>query len=414
MKRFIIILSVLMCIALTSCDSGSLSDNKGEEEIFPTANPTPTEAGEPVEENDEQLQLEESMEEPKPTATLHKELILEKDEYTVEKLYKVSYDAITQPIGQEMTSYSSMMDGDQVFSYSSRIPEELNVNIVEALRLEKKEVAFAPLKEAEEISQEEYCSLTGSTLEEFETVFPFIVDVDNDGIDDIIAQLYGGGTGGFSSMVLFSGSEAGGYALTSSFECLLQNFAIITYQDKNYLLMEERNYNTKYYSGYTLYLYDEGVLADGMIFSYDITDYDMKVEYENKTFAGMDQIRNTLNNKGIPELMDSNDYVLIGTAEQIEEEKDSYQYSGDIDNDGKIEYYNKYIWYPSNMGTVMMCLYDFEEPTILEKLLESLAEEVGDGRLYSFWLDEIEGKNILYLYYGENLDFNLYAILIDG
>jgi hypothetical protein len=287
------------------------------------------------------------------------------------------------------------------------------VNIVEALRLEKKEVAFAPLKEAEEISQEEYISLTGATLEEFETVFPFIVDVDNDGIDDIIAQLYGGGTGGFSSMVLFSGSEAGGYALTSSFECLLQNFAIITYQDKNYLLMEERNYNTKYYSGYTLYLYDEGVLADGMIFSYDITDYDMKVEYENKAFAGMDQIRNTLNNKGIPELMDSKDYVLIGTAEQIEEEKESYQYSGDIDNDGKIEYYNKYIWYPSNMGTVMMCLYDFEDSTMLEELLESLVDEVGEGRLYSFWLDEIEGKNILYLYYGENLDFSLYAILID-
>lgn len=412
MKRFLIMLSILMCIVLTSCDSGSLSDNM-EEDISPAVNHlTPTEAEKPKEEAKEQVQPIEIEEESEQIVDVQMELILEKDEYTAEKLYQVSFDAITQPIAEEMTSFYSRMEENSIFSHSSRIPQELSRKIVEAMSLGKEKVDLLPHSNVEEMSQEEYCSLTGFTPEGFETVFPFIVDADNDGINDLIAQIYGGGTGGFSSMVLYRGSESGDYTLTSSFECLLQNFAFISYQEKNYLLMEEHNYNTKYFSGYTLYLYDEGILADGMIFSLDIMDYDMRVEYEMKNFIGMDQIRNTLNNKDLPELLDNNDGVLIGTAE-IEGEAESYQYSSDIDNDDKTENYNKYMWYPSNMGTVMMCIYNFEESTVLDELLESLADEVGEGRLYSYWLDRIDGKNIMYLYYGENLDFALYAVLIN-
>ena len=62
----------------------------------------------------------------------------------------------------------------------------------------------------------------------------------------------------------------------------------------------------------------------------------------------------------------------------------------------------------------MMCMYNFENSTVLDELLESIADEVGEGRLYTYWLDRIDGKNIMYLYYGENIDFTLYAILING
>lgn len=412
MKRFIIVLSVLMCIILTGCSSKNISDNKEEGEIAPTVNPTPTETVKPEKEDEGQLQVKDDEEKVEPIVELHKEILLEKGEYTVEKLYKISFDAITQPLGKEIKGYYSTMEDESVFSHSSRIPQELSELIVEAMRSGKEEETFEPLKLGKEISQEEYCSLTGIELEGFETVYPFIVDVDNDGIEDLVGQVYGGGTGGFSSMVVHRGSEAGGYTLTSSFECLLQNFAFISCQGKNYLLMEEFDYNTKYYSGYTLYLYDEGILADGMMFSFKILDYDIMVDYEKKNFAGLDQIRTTLNNKDLPELLDSNDGVLIGTAEQIEGENESYQYGSDIDNDGKIEYYNKKMWYPSNMGTVMMCIYDFEVSTIVDEMQERLADEVGEARLYTYWLDRIDDKNIMYLYYGENLDFTLYALLI--
>lgn len=412
LKSFFIVLIVLMSITLMGCNSRSISDKRERDEIAQSANLTPTEAGEPVKEDEEELQANDGEEKVEPTVELDKELILEKDEYTAEKLYQVGFDAITQPIGEEMKSYYSTMEDESVFSYSSRIPQDLSGLIVEAMRSGKEEETFAPLKVGKEIRQEEYSSLTGIELEGFETVLPFLVDIDNDGIQDLVGQVYGGGTGGFSSMVVHRGSEAGDYTLTSSFECLLQNFVFISYQGKNYLLMEEFDYNTKYYSGYTLYLYDKGILADGMMFSFEILDYDMTVGYEKKNFAGMDQIRTTLNNKDLPVLLDNNEGVLIGTAEQIETDKEFYQYGSDIDNDGKIEYYNKYMWYPSNMGTVMMCIYDFEETTIMDEIQESLADELGDARLYTYWVDRIDGKNIMYLYYGENLDFTLYALLI--
>ena len=38
---------------------------------------------------------------------------------------------------------------------------------------------------------------------------------------------------------------------------------------------------------------------------------------------------------------------------------------------------------------------------------------IGEGQLYTYWqIDRIDNKNIMYLYYGENLDFTLYAVLI--
>ena len=57
----------------------------------------------------------------------------------------------------------------------------------------------------------------------------------------------------------------------------------------------------------------------------------------------------------------------------------------------------------------MQCTYDFENSNVLEDLCARLADEVGEGRLYTFWIDKIEDENIMYLYYGNNLDYSLYA-----
>lgn len=179
--------------------------------------------------------------------------------------------------------------------------------------------------------------------------------------------------------------------------------------------MKEFDYNTKYYSGYTLYLYEGGVLADGINFSFDIQDYEIDITYEDSSFSGMALIKSTLINKNLPNILNNNDGVIYGNGESIYEADDvAYRYSSDIDNDGKLEYYNKSMWFPSNMGTVMQCIYDFEESNVLQDLCESLDDEVGKARLYTFWLDKVNDKNILYLYYGENLDFSLYAYMLRG
>lgn len=335
--------------------------------------------------------------------------------YTAEELFHADFYAITQPVGKELTNYYSEVEGQLTYSHSSRIPGELCDLIIEAMNSEKEEETFGPLKTGTEVSQEEFCKLTGMNLTEMESVTSVKVDADNDGIQDLVGEIYWGGTGGFCSMVLNRGLKDGGYERTNSFENLLQEYSFISYQGKNYMLMREFDYDTKYDSGYTLYLYEEGTLADGMIFSFEIEDYDMRIAKEVSSYDGMEQIRKTLSNKELPLILGNNSGVIDGTAEKIGEENGDYRYTCDIDNDGNPEYYNKSMWYPSNMGTVMQCIYDFKNSNVLGDLSGRLADEVGEGRLYTFWIDRInEEENIIYLYYGNNLDYSLYAYRLMG
>lgn len=337
-----------------------------------------------------------------------------KNDYLEDELFHVNFKAITQPVGKELESYYSDMETDATYTHSSRIPKELAELILGAMSKEEEETTFTPLRVGTEISQEEFCNLTGLSLEETEAAFALKVDVDNDGIEDLVGQIFWGGTGGFSSMQLYKGSKDGSYELTSSMECLLQDYSFLSYQGKNYLLMKQFNYYTKYYSGYTLYLYESGILADGMSFTFEIIDYEMKIISESTNFVGIEQIKKTLCNKNMPKILENNDGVIYGTAESIDESYETgYRYSSDIDNDGKTEKYDKYMWYPSNMGTVMQGNYEFEDSTVLDNLCNRLAEIMEEYRFYTFWVDKVEGKNVIYLYYGKNLDYSLYAFLIE-
>lgn len=333
--------------------------------------------------------------------------------YRGEKLFEVDFKAVTHAEYKTLDSYYSEMENEMTFTHSSRIPVELCDIIKDAMQAGKEEEIISPLVIGTELSQEEFSNLTGFK-QDYGAVSPFRADIDNDGKEDLLALVYRGGTGGFSSMELYKAVDDE-YKLSSSFECLSEKFYVISYQGKNYLLKENFDYNTKYYSGYDLYLYEAGKLADGVNFYFSIKDYDMNIAYENDHFSGIEQIRNTLTNRNMPKILESNDGVIYGTAEIINK-SDSvyYKYSSDIDNDGDTEAYHKYMWYPSNMGTVMQCNYDFEDSNVLEDLWARLEDEVGEGRLYTFWLDKVNDKNIIYLYVGNNLDFSLYACLLES
>jgi hypothetical protein len=124
----------------------------------------------------------------------------------------------------------------------------------------------------------------------------------------------------------------------------------------------------------------------------------MEIKYEDSSFGGIEQIKKTLTNKKMPEILERNDGVIYGTAETIDKSgSDYFKYSADIDNDGKPEIYDKFMWYPSNIGTVMQCMYDFKDSIVFDDLWTRLSETVGEGRLYTFWLDKVDDKNILLL-----------------
>jgi len=332
--------------------------------------------------------------------------------YSGQEIMRVDFRAKTHAQAEDMDGYYATMEEKGQFTRSSLIPPELCELIVKAMDEKTEKETFEPLKTGTEIGQEEFSGLTGVELMNMEAVMAVKVDADNDGIEDIAGEYYYGGTGGFSGMQLYKGSGDGNFNLTSSFECFSQAYDFIQYQGKNYLLMEEFDYNTKQYSGYSLYLYEDGKLADGKRFSFVIDDYDMEIVYEDLSYEDLEIVKNTLSNPKMPEILEDNDGVIIGTAETINSDEEFFPYAGDLDNDGAREKYDKYMWYPSNMATVMHLIYYFEDSSILDDLSEKLAEEVGDGFLYAFWLDEVNGKNILYLYYGKNPDFTLYAFLI--
>ncbi len=335
--------------------------------------------------------------------------------YKGNKLLRVDFEAQTHAKVQDMeASYPEMKDS-QMFSHSGEIPKALCDLILDAMEHGTEEKTFAPLRIGTEISQEEFYSKPGIERDMIESSYPVIVDVDNDGIEDLIALNYWGGTAGFSSIMLYKSMPSGQYQMTSTFECFIQEFDILRYQGKNYLLMKEFNYATKYDMGYSLYLYEDGKLADGKVFSFAIDDYDMDIVFEDDSLKGMDEIKKTLCNKKLPEILFNNEGVIYGTAEtRYTDDMTYFGYSCDIDNDGDEEYYSKSMWYPSNMGTVMSCSYTFENSIILEDLCARLTKETGEGRLYTFWLDKVKGKNILYLYYGEDLDFSLYAFFLQN
>lgn len=331
--------------------------------------------------------------------------------YRGQELLRVDFSAKTHAQTENINDYYESMEEKGQFTRSSLIPSELCDMIVKAMDDKTEKETFEPLITGTEITQEEFSSLTGVELMNMEAVLSYRVDADNDGIEDIVGEYYYGGTGGFSGMQLYKGLAGGIYNLTSSFECISQAYNFIRYNGKNYLLMEEYDYNTKHYSGYSLYLYEDGKLADGKRFSFAIDGYDMEIAYEDPSFEDIEIVKNTLCNSRMPEILENNDGVINGTAETINSEE-LLPYASDIDNDGVLEKYEKYMWYPSNMGTVMHCIYSFEDSAVLDDLCEKLTEEVGDGFLYTFWLDEVTGKNILYLYFGKNLDYTLYAFLI--
>lgn len=336
--------------------------------------------------------------------------------YKAEKLLLVDFEAVTRVASEELEYYSSSIAdyNDMKFSHESRIPQELIDQIIQAMQAGNEENLAPFIVAGSELEKDDFLRLTGFELDNTGYIFPFRIDIDNDNVEDIICQNYGGGTGGFSSMQLFRGMDDK-YVLTNSFECLLQEFIFLSFQGKRYLLMKNFDYYTKYFSGYNLYLYTNGSLADGIGFSYITEDYKEQIRYENNLFEGMAQIKNTLLNKKMPDILNNGGGVIFGTAEKNDETADdAYRYSADIDNDGRLEHYYKEMWYPSNMGTVMLCMYGFSNSNALEDLMLRLSDEIDEGRLYTFWLDRVGDKNILYLYIGKNLDFSLYAYLLES
>lgn len=177
----------------------------------------------------------------------------------------------------------------------------------------------------------------------------FLVDGDNDGISDIVAEIYYGGTGGFTEYVFYQGQEDGTFEKTCTYDAVHQNFIFIRYDEKNYLCRRLYDYDTKEYSGISLTCYVDGVQAETWNLMFAPKSYDFKItECASKKYRTLAE--KTLENAGVYKEKIDQYADIIGSAEE-KLPLGTHGYRCDLNNDGALEQYEKSYWSPSNLWT---------------------------------------------------------------
>lgn len=238
-----------------------------------------------------------------------------------------------------------------------------------------------------------------------------MADADNDGIADIVAQEFFGGTAGFVEYVFYKGQQDGTYQKTSSYDAVKEEFAIISYDGKNYLCRTLYDYNKKIDDGIFLACYVDGVQVQTATLTLFPEAYDVKLAEcaEEKYKAYAEEIFQ--NSLGFKEMIDESKNIDGSSEEKISSEE-QYLYRCDLDNDGKVEQYSKSIWEPSNMGT-FACLNFYGEGEGIEHTNDALEAEA--GRSIMMWVEPFEGKNIINVLSLTGLhDFTITGLLLNG
>lgn len=234
---------------------------------------------------------------------------------------------------------------------------------------------------------------------------------DGDGIPDIAADLYFGGSGGFTEFTFFKGMGDGTYQQTSAFSSVIREFGLIQYEGEHYLVRTSYDYSTKETDGLDLYLYRNGEIADALGLYFAVTGYDRTEELLDRkgaaALAALDQMT------GVPGRIENSWNVpVLGNAEMMEPlgEQDQLWHC-DLDNDGIEEAYRKRVFLSSNTAAVQHGEVDFQEGgcPAFDEAVRTICGAEEDLRYDTFWVDQIEGENVSFLGFW-NLDgYTVYA-----
>lgn len=231
-------------------------------------------------------------------------------------------------------------------------------------------------------------------------------DGDNDGIEDILAEIYSGGSGGFTEFAFFKGQPDGTFAYTGSYSHVMEEFALICYEGKNYLCRTTYDYNKKMYNGLDLFYYEDGRRKESVSLYFVPETYQVQVKsYASEAYKAYAEAYFTAG-----DCMEASDRInrggdFIGSAETKGEDG----YFCDLDNDGETESYERYIWYPSNMMQYGL-LFQCEDVPMAD---EAIYQSEQDGFPVIFWVEEADGENIMNVLYQTGLyDFHLAGFVI--
>lgn len=315
-----------------------------------------------------------------------------------EKLHRIDYNQehieyIPQPLLDIVTNM--MLDGKEPETLNGMVNDK-DLTTEEVLALSKDNLALRS-------------EMTEAVR--YGNVIAVMADADNDGIADIVAQEYFGGTVGFVEYVFYKGQKDGTFQKTSSYDAVKEQFAIISYDGKNYLCRTLYDYNKKIYDGIFLACYVDGVRVQTATLTLFPEAYDVKLTEcaGEKYKAYAEEIFQ--NSLGFKEIIDEYENI-DGSSEERLSLKEQYMYQCDLDNDNAAERYNKSIWMPSNMGTFAHLNF-YGEGEGIEHTNAALEAEY--GRSFMMWVEPFEGKNIINVLSLTGLhDFTITGLLLKG
>jgi len=303
------------------------------------------------------------------------------------------------------------------------IPKELVEKIAASMRNGTELECLKAMMNDRELTNEEKIALAETNpdlrLEIITTqsLLMVLTDVDNDGINDIFAQSYYGGSGGFVDFILFKGKEDGSFEGSDRFGSVMQEFGIIFFEGKNYLCRTDFDYGKKQYNGFSVSCYEDGKIAETVELRLTADSYDIRVTGCDESYGDLaEDIRNNV--LSYKKDIDAYENVLGSAEEATKEDPEiTWKFQCDLDNDGIKELYEKRIWTTSNMGTVDGLSMWGEDDT--DDGMKQAAEAVysGEGNPIMMWVDAWQGKNIVTVMYRTGLeDFDIvgYFVREDG
>ena len=339
----------------------------------------------------------------------------EQNGINVQKLYQQFY---AEMVPEENDGYLHTIDYNQ--ESKEYIPQALLDTVTKAMLDGTELKTLKELVPDKELTKDEILALAKGNLamrcdvieaDRSGNYIMVITDADNDGIMDIVAEEYFGGTGGFTEYVFYKGQEDGTYQKTSSYDAVKEEFAVISYDGKNYLCRTLYDYNKKTYNGISIACYVDGVqvqTADLMLFP---EKYDIRLaectEEKYRAFAENIFESSLYFKEEIDEYKNIN-----GSSEEKSSSEEQYEYQCDLDNDGEAEQYHKSIWEPSNMGT-SECLYFYGDGEGIGHTNDAL--RTTEGTPIMMWVEPFAEQNIINVISLTGLhDFEITGFLLNG
>lgn len=305
------------------------------------------------------------------------------------------------------------------------IPDALVELLSKALEEGTEDAALGQLKTGHELSDGETEKASAACRELFDALQlaePYRgssverlvrTDLDNDGIEDIYARIYSGGSGGFADYILYRGMEDGGYQKTGyGSGTFIEAFTPICFDGKNYICRREEDYDKKIENGLVLEGYRDGKMVETVTLSLVQGETDITLR---SCQEGYREIAEMEREKAEDIFDDTENFrSVVGDAEEKVTGEDTI-FLGDIDNDGELEKYIKFIWTPSNMWTQSMFEFELEEGAkkgVGEIAFEKAVYENWKARgvPIMFWVDARGAENIVNVMYRTDL----YDYVIEG